>query len=56
VREGADKLRIATFAIYRLCKSGGLPHVRIIDTIRIRPADLAAFVSQHRTTIATRRK
>jgi hypothetical protein len=28
--------------VYRLCKKGELPHVRIIDSIPIRPADLAA--------------
>jgi excisionase family DNA binding protein len=48
VREAADKLQVATFAIYRLCKSGELPHVRIIETIRIRPVDLDAFVAARR--------
>lgn len=47
-REAADKLRVGCWASYQPCKSGELQHVRIIDSIRIRPADLAAFAAQHR--------
>jgi len=47
-QEAADKLRVGCWASYRLYKSGELQHVRIIDSIRIRPADLAAFAAQHR--------
>ncbi|MFL5864007.1 MAG: helix-turn-helix domain-containing protein [Solirubrobacteraceae bacterium] len=31
--------------VYRLCQKGALVHVRILDSIRIRPADLAAFLA-----------
>jgi excisionase family DNA binding protein len=48
VREAADRLRVGTWAVYRLCQTGELPHVRIIDSIRLRPADLAAFVAASR--------
>jgi excisionase family DNA binding protein len=48
VKEAADRLKIGTWAIYRLCKNGDLAHVRIVDSIRIRPADLAVFVARHR--------
>jgi hypothetical protein len=27
-----------------LCAAGELPHIRIVDSIRVRPSDLAAFV------------
>ena len=41
----AQRLRVCTETVYRLCKRGELPHLRILDTVRVRPADLAAFVS-----------
>jgi excisionase family DNA binding protein len=43
--EVAERLRVCTETVYRLCKRGVLPHLRILDTVRVRPADLAAFVS-----------
>jgi excisionase family DNA binding protein len=46
--EVAERLRVCTETVYRLCKKGELPHVRIVDTIRIRPIDLAAFLSAQR--------
>lgn len=50
VREAADQLRVGTWAIYHLCEIGELPHVRIIDSIRIRPADLTAFAAARQVT------
>jgi hypothetical protein len=29
--------------VYRLCEGGQLPHVRIVNSIRIRPEDLKDF-------------
>jgi hypothetical protein len=34
--------------VYKLCPSGDLPHTRILNAIRIVPADLAAFVIARR--------
>jgi excisionase family DNA binding protein len=48
VREVAEQLDVCAATVYRLCENGELPHVRIIDSIRIRPADLAAFVAAPR--------
>jgi excisionase family DNA binding protein len=45
VVEVARHLRVCTETVYRLCRKGDLPHVRIVDTVRVRPADLAAFIS-----------
>jgi excisionase family DNA binding protein len=42
--EVADRLGVSTATVYKLCKSGDLPHVRIVDSIRVRPADLAKFL------------
>ena len=46
VAEVADQLGVSTATVYNLCASGKLPHVRIVDSIRVRPNDLAAFVKQ----------
>jgi len=41
--EVAEQLGVSTATVYKLCKTGRLPHVRIIDSVRVRPTDLAAF-------------
>src|SRR5262249_36402487 len=48
VREVAAILRVCRDTVYRLCANGQLPHVRILNAIRITPADLDAFLSIHR--------
>jgi len=50
VTEAAERLRVGTWAIYHFCETGELPHIRIVASIRIRPADLAAFVAARRRT------
>jgi excisionase family DNA binding protein len=44
VREVAEQLGVCNATVYRLVESGALPHVRIVNSIRIRPDDLEAFV------------
>jgi excisionase family DNA binding protein len=41
----AERLGVCAAAIYRLCERGELPHVRIVNSIRVRRADLDAFVA-----------
>jgi hypothetical protein len=48
VGDVAIKLRIATATVYGLCSSGKLPHVRILNVIRISNSDLRAFVAERR--------
>jgi hypothetical protein len=43
--EVARRLRIYFDSVYRLCKTGQLPHVRILDALRVRSADLAVILS-----------
>ena len=44
VREGAEQLGACNASVYRLVENGELPHVRIVNSIRIRPDDLEAFL------------
>jgi len=56
VAEAAEQLRVSTATVYKLCEAGELPHIRIIDSIRIRPADVAVFVAARRRTGGSRAK
>jgi excisionase family DNA binding protein len=46
VAEVAEHLGVCNATVYRLCDSGELPHVWIVNSIRIRPADLEAFLER----------
>ncbi len=48
VQEVAAQLRLSTATVYGLCASGALPHVRLLNAIRIAPWDLQAFIDAHR--------
>jgi excisionase family DNA binding protein len=45
VAEVAKKLGVCSATVYRLCESGVLAHVRVINSIRVRPDDLAKYVA-----------
>jgi excisionase family DNA binding protein len=45
VADVAERLEVCAATVYRLCESGQLPHVRIVNSIRVRPDDLSAFVA-----------
>ena len=44
VREVAAILRVCRDTVYRLCAKDDLAHVRILNAIRIAPADLELFL------------
>jgi excisionase family DNA binding protein len=48
IKEVAAILRVCRDTVYRLCAKGRLPHVRILNAIRIAPADLNGFLRVHR--------
>jgi excisionase family DNA binding protein len=45
VREVAHRLSISAATVYRLCERGELPHVRVSNALRVRLADLEAFLT-----------
>jgi excisionase family DNA binding protein len=55
VKQVAASLSVSTAHIYKLTKLGELPHVRVLNAIRIRPADLEAFI-EARASRPRRRK
>jgi excisionase family DNA binding protein len=48
VREVAERLRVCTATVYKLCASGALEHVRVLNSIRVTEAALHAFVTRRR--------
>jgi excisionase family DNA binding protein len=48
VRKAAEQLGLCTATVYGLCADGALPHIRILNAIRIAPADLEAFIAARR--------
>jgi len=54
VREAAEQLGLCTATVYDLCADGALAHIRILNAIRIAPADLADFVALRRVSVAPR--
>jgi excisionase family DNA binding protein len=46
VAEVAEHLGVCNATVYRLCENGQLPHVWIVNAIRIRPDDLRAFLDR----------
>ena len=45
VADVARKLGVCNATVYRLCESGALPHVRVVNSIRVRPRDSAEYVA-----------
>ncbi len=42
----ARKLGVCTATVYKLCERGELAHVRILNAIRVAPADLATYLAR----------
>jgi excisionase family DNA binding protein len=45
VSDVAERLAVCAATVYRLCDSRELAHVRIVNSIRIRPEDLRDFMA-----------
>jgi excisionase family DNA binding protein len=48
VRDVAGQLGVCAATVYQMVGEGQLPHVRILNAIRVAPADLAAFIDERR--------
>ncbi|MEP6653429.1 MAG: helix-turn-helix domain-containing protein [Myxococcales bacterium] len=46
VKDVARALAVSTATVYGLCESGKLPHVRVLNTIRVSRPDLRRFVAE----------
>jgi excisionase family DNA binding protein len=46
VRDVAEQIGVCSATVYRLVESGDLPHIRIVNSIRIRPDDLRALLER----------
>jgi excisionase family DNA binding protein len=46
VADVAERLGVCAATVYRLCESGALAHVRVVNSIRVRPEDLRAFLDR----------
>jgi excisionase family DNA binding protein len=49
VRDVAERLRVCTATVYKLCASGALEHVRVLNSIRVNEGALRTFVEQRRS-------
>ncbi len=49
VRQVAGQLGVCTATVYALCAKGALPHVRVLNAVRVAPGDLEAFVEGRRS-------
>jgi excisionase family DNA binding protein len=45
VGEVADRLGVSTATVYKLCARGDLGHLRVLNSIRVRMADLVTFIN-----------
>ena len=48
VRDVAAQLGVCTATVYQLVSDGHLPHVRVLNAIRVVPEDLVAFIEARR--------
>lgn len=45
----AERLRLCTATVYKLCASGALEHVRVVNSIRVTEAALHAYLTRRRS-------
>jgi excisionase family DNA binding protein len=46
VRQVAQLLGVCTATVYKWAAYGALPHVRIVNLVRVRPEDLKIFLAE----------
>jgi excisionase family DNA binding protein len=48
VKQVANLLQVCNATVYKLCEKGELAHLRILNSIRIAPADLSDLIRRHK--------
>jgi excisionase family DNA binding protein len=46
VRQVAQLLGVCTATVYKWAATGVLPHVRVVNVVRVRPEDLTTFIAE----------
>jgi excisionase family DNA binding protein len=55
VRQVAQLLRVCRATVYNWAVTGLLPHVRIVNVVRVRPEDLTTFIAERLARAVARR-
>src|SRR5215472_9430960 len=50
VKQVAKRLQVSTATVYKLCEKGEFAHVRILNSLRVAPADLSDFIGRRKKT------
>jgi excisionase family DNA binding protein len=50
VSEVAKRLGVCAATVYKLCATGALQHVRVLNSIRVADAGLQAFIGSRQST------
>jgi len=48
VRDVARSFGVCRATVYRWAAAGVLPHIRVVNAIRVRSEDLSTFIERHR--------
>jgi len=54
VRQVAQLLGVCTATVYKWAAQDVLPHVRIVNVVRVRPQDLTTFLADRLARVARR--
>ena len=50
-----EEIGVSTAMVYKICKSGEIPLIGIVDAIRVLPTDIAAFIAARLNAEAARK-
>ena len=56
VRQVAAQFGVCTATVYKWAAHGVLPHVRIVNVVRVRPEDLTTFIAERQARVVARRQ
>jgi excisionase family DNA binding protein len=56
VRQVAAQFGVCTATVFKWAAHGVLPHVRIVNVVRVRPEDLTTFIAERQARVVARRQ